>query len=138
MNKIMVVSMLLSSPALGQWQVGVAKADISPIESVPLAGFGGKTRMSKEIIHPIWLKAMAIKDSKGETSVLVTADLVGLSNKMVAIIANSAIEKYKIPRANLILNTPIHRSKPCCLLVVSSNTWQWISIAAAILNKHGY
>ena len=112
MNKIMVVSMLLSSPALAQWQVGVAKADISPVESVPLAGYGGKTRMSKEIIHPIWLKAVAIKDSKGETSGLVTADLVGLSNKMVAIIANSAIEKYKIPRANLILNTSHNHSCP--------------------------
>ena len=62
MNKIILASMLLSSPALAQWQVGVAKADISPVESVPLAGYGGKTRMSKEIIHPIWLKAVAIKD----------------------------------------------------------------------------
>jgi hypothetical protein len=112
MNKIIVASMLLSSPAFAQWQVGVAKADISPFESVPLAGYGGKTRMSKEIIHPIWLKAVAIKDSKGETSVLVTADLVGLSNKMVTIIANSAMEKYKIPRERLILNTSHNHSCP--------------------------
>ena len=112
MNRIILASMLLSSPALAQWQVGVAKADISPVESVPLAGYGGKTRMSKEIIHPIWLKAMAIKDSKGETSVLVTADLVGLSNKMVSIIAGNAIEKYKIPRERLILNTSHNHSCP--------------------------
>ena len=29
-----------------QWQAGVAKVDITPTESVPLAGYGGPSRMS--------------------------------------------------------------------------------------------
>lgn len=108
----LIATLLFANPAAAQWQVGVAKADISPVESVPLAGYGGKTRMSKEIIHPIWLKALAIKDSKGETSVLVTADLVGLSNKMLDVIAGNAMEKYRIPRERLILNTSHNHSCP--------------------------
>ena len=108
----LIATLLFANPAAAQWQVGVAKADISPVESVPLAGYGGKTRMSKEIIHSIWLKALAIKDSKGETSVLVTADLVGLSNKMLAVIAGNAMEKYRIPRERLILNTSHNHSCP--------------------------
>jgi hypothetical protein len=93
MSKIFIASVLLSSPALAQWQAGIAKADITPTESVPLAGYGGKTRMSQEVVHPIWLKAMALRDETGQISVMVTADLVGLSDKMVNIIAANALKK---------------------------------------------
>ena len=112
MSKIILASMLFSSPALAQWQAGVAKADITPTESVPLAGYGGKTRMSQEIVHPIWLKAMALQDETGQISVMVTADLVGLSDKMVGIITANALEKYKIPRERLILNSSHNHSCP--------------------------
>lgn len=108
----LVVSLLFTDPVLAQMQVGVAKADITPQESVPLAGYGGKTRMSQEIVHPIWLKAMAIRDELGQTSVLVTADLVGLSDKMVDIIAENALKKYQLPGERLILNTSHNHSCP--------------------------
>jgi len=104
--------MLFSTPAFARWQAGVAKADITPTESVPLAGYGGKTRMSQNIVHSIWLKAIALRDEQGEISVLVTADLVGLSEKMVAKITESALDKYKIKRDRLILNTSHNHSCP--------------------------
>jgi len=112
MNRLFVASMLFSTPAFAGWQAGVAKADITPTESVPLAGYGGKTRMSQNIVHPIWLKAIALKDEQGEISVLVTADLVGLSEKMVAKITESVLDKYKIKRDRLILNTSHNHSCP--------------------------
>lgn len=102
----------IASSAQAAWQGGAARADITPTESVPLAGYGGKTRMSQRVEHPIWLKALALKDDSGATSVLVTADLVGLSDKMVAVIAKSALEKHKIPRERLILNTSHNHSCP--------------------------
>jgi hypothetical protein len=112
--KYLLTSFLLclSSLASGAWQAGAAKADITPTESVPLAGYGGKTRMSHRVEHPIWLKALALKDDSGATSVLVTADLVGLSDRMIAVIAKSALEKHGIPRERLILNTSHNHSCP--------------------------
>lgn len=97
---------------MAAWQAGAAKADITPTESVPLAGYGGKTRMSQRVEHPIWLKALALKDDSGAISVLVTADLVGLSSKMVAVIAKSAEDKHGIARERLILNTSHNHSCP--------------------------
>jgi neutral ceramidase len=94
------------------WQAGLAKVDITPAEPVPLAGYGGKTRMSNRVEHPIWIKALALQDDSGATAVLVTADLVGLSDKMIARIAGAAREKYKIPRERLILNTSHNHSCP--------------------------
>lgn len=112
--KCLITSFLicLSTFASAAWQAGAAKADITPIESVPLAGYGGKTRMSLRVEHPIWLKALALKDDAGATSVLVTADLVGLSDKMIAVIAKNAAEKYGVKRERLILNTSHNHSCP--------------------------
>lgn len=102
----------LSSSAFGAWQAGAAKVDITPGEPVPLAGYGGKTRMSERVEHPIWIKALALRDDSGATSVLVTADLVGLSTKMVNRIATQAREKRGIPRERLILNYSHNHSCP--------------------------
>ena len=68
--------------------------------------------MSQRVDHAIWLKALALRDDSGATSVLVTADLVGLSDKMIAIIAKNAAEKHHIPSERLILNTSHNHSCP--------------------------
>lgn len=102
----------LGGSLFAAWQAGAAKADITPTEPVPLAGYGGKTRMSQRIEHPIWLKALAFRDDTGSTSVIVTADLVGLSDKMIAIIARNAQKKHHLPRERLILNTSHNHSCP--------------------------
>lgn len=94
------------------WEAGLAKVDITPAESVPLAGYGGKTRMSERIDHPLWIKALALRDDRGAVSVIITADLVGLSDKMIARIAGSAAEKHRLPRERLILNTSHNHSCP--------------------------
>ena len=99
-------------PAMAGWQAGVAKVDITPAEPVPLAGYGGKTRLSERVEHPIWVKALALRDETGATSVIVTSDLVGLSDKMVARIAGAALEKYGVTRERLILNTSHNHSCP--------------------------
>ncbi|MES2598453.1 MAG: hypothetical protein V4662_24170 [Verrucomicrobiota bacterium] len=112
MRWFLLVFLGLMNVASAAWQAGVAKVDITPKEPVPLAGYGGKTRMSQRVEHPIWLKALALRDDTGATSVLVTADLVGLSAKMVGRIAKQALEKHKIPRERLILNTSHNHSCP--------------------------
>lgn len=97
---------------LGQWKAGVARADITPHESVPLAGYGGPTRMSQRVDHPIWVKALALQHGSGDVHVLVTADLVGLSEQMVQKIASAATAKHDLERRQLILNTSHNHSCP--------------------------
>lgn len=112
MKLLLLVFLASCSIANAAWQAGVAKADITPTESVPLAGYGGKTRMSQRVEHAIWLKALALKDDAGAVSVLVTADLVGLSDKMIAVIAKNAAEKHGVERERLILNASHNHSCP--------------------------
>lgn len=110
--KTLLLLLMLPLTLQAAWQAGVAKADITPTESVPLAGYGGKTRMSQRVEHPIWLKALALKDDAGAVSVLVTADLVGLSDKMIAVITKDAAEKHGVARERLILNASHNHSCP--------------------------
>ena len=110
--KTLLLLLMLPLTLQAAWQAGVAKADITPTESVPLAGYGGKTRMSQRVEHAIWLKALALKDDAGAVSVLVTADLVGLSDRMIAVIAKSAAEKHGVARERLILNASHNHSCP--------------------------
>ena len=90
--------------ASAAWKAGVARADITPCEPTPLAGYSGNTRMHVRVLHPIWIKALALTDEGGPAAVLVTSDLVGLSEKMISVIANNALTRYGIARERLILN----------------------------------
>ena len=68
--------------------------------------------MEQRVEHLIWLKALAVKDDAGAVSVLVTADLVGLSDKMIAVITKNAAEKHGVARERLILNASHNHSCP--------------------------
>jgi hypothetical protein len=109
---IALFAFAVACPSHGVWQAGVAKVDITPTESVPLSGYAGTARMTGKVDHPIWVKALALRDDSGATSVLVTADLVGLSAAMVDRIARQALEKHGIPRERLILNCSHNHSCP--------------------------
>jgi neutral ceramidase len=109
---LFLVFVFLSSPAPAAWEAGLARVEITPIESVPLAGYGGKTRMSDRVDHAIWLKALALREGSGKVAVIVTADLVGLSDRMITRITGVAREKHGLERERLILNTSHNHSCP--------------------------
>ncbi|MBU6300313.1 MAG: hypothetical protein KGS60_02065 [Verrucomicrobia bacterium] len=106
----LLAGVLLTDTRAG-WQVGVAKADITPTEPVPLAGYSGAARMHVRTDHPIWLKALAIRPDDGPLAVLVTADLVGLSTRMVERIVRDAAARG-VSRAGLVLNSSHNHSCP--------------------------
>ena len=50
--------------------------------------------MSDRIDHAIWLKALALREGSGKVAVIVTADLVGLSDRMITRITGVSREKH--------------------------------------------
>ena len=61
-------------PSPAAMQAGVATLDITPKESIWLAGFAARTKPSQGVRQRIFAKALALRDEKGVTAVLVTAD----------------------------------------------------------------
>ena len=119
-SSLFCILLCLATSAAAGWQAGVAKIDITPTESVPLAGYSG-TRMSQHVEHPIWIKALVLRDESGASSVIVTSDLVGLSTKMVDRIAERALAQHGIARERLILNYSHNHSCPVTEDVLGSS-----------------
>ena len=56
--------------------VGHSKLDITPSESVPMAGLGNSSqRKSKLVLDPIFATCLAITDADGETVLMFSIDI---------------------------------------------------------------
>src|SRR5512146_2847732 len=68
--------LVASLPAL-EFEAGVGRADITPTEPVHLAGYATRAKVFSTIDQRIFVKALALEDSGGALTLLVTADTLG-------------------------------------------------------------
>jgi neutral ceramidase len=112
----LIVCILLALPcsvsAETAWNAGVATADITPTESIWLAGYGDRTRPSEGILHRIYIKAVALDGEAGKPVVLLTADLVGIPREISAPVAERCEKEFHLQRDRLILNASHTHSAP--------------------------
>lgn len=107
-------SLLFTTGAKGEvgWRAGVARVNITPREQIWLAGYAFRDRPSEGVLQDIYVKALALQDARGNISVIVTSDLIGISRSMAEAIARRSEERFKIPRDRLILNASHTHSSP--------------------------
>ncbi len=93
-------------------QVGFARADITPADSVPIAGYGNNTkRMSTQVLDPLSMTCLAMTD--GVTTVLLyTHDLYISTNNWVPEIRQNAYSKYDVPPENTMICATNNHSGP--------------------------
>jgi hypothetical protein len=70
------------APLRAGWQVGTARAAITPGESMWMSGYSARTKPSEGAVHDLWAKAMALQDPAGQRAVLITLDLVGIDRQV--------------------------------------------------------
>jgi len=99
-------------PLYAAWQAGAAAVDITPTESIWLAGYAARTKPSESVRQPIHAKALALKDDTGAVSVIVTLDLVGIRRDIAEAIAERAGSKLQIPRERILFNASHTHSAP--------------------------
>lgn len=88
-----------------RWQAGVATAVVTPRSPMWMAGYASRDRPAEGKLQDLYVKALALKDAKGERTVLVTSDLLGFPKILSDPIFESAQKKYGLPRANLALTS---------------------------------
>ncbi|SHN14689.1 Neutral/alkaline non-lysosomal ceramidase, N-terminal [Cyclobacterium lianum] len=103
---------ILDDQASLQWKAGVSKVDITPDEAIWLAGYGSRDRPYEEVIHPIWIKALALEDAAGKQVVLITADLLGMPKALSDRVRNGLYEKHGLTRSQIIINSSHSHSGP--------------------------
>jgi hypothetical protein len=112
MSRCLLLLFAATLPLDAAWQAGAASVDITPTESIWLAGYGDRTKPSESVRQPIHCKALAIKDDVGAVSVVVTLDLVGIRREMAEPIAQRAAANLHIPRERILFNASHTHSAP--------------------------
>lgn len=116
LKSLAVAPALVGLTARGQnasaWKAGVAKTDITPAESIWLAGYGARTKASEGVLQKIYIKCVALQSAEGGPCALVTSDLLGFPRDVSDAILSECWTKHKIPRERLILNASHTHSAP--------------------------
>lgn len=94
------------------WQVGVARTDITPSESMWMAGYGARDHPSEGTMHPLWAKALVLQDAGGHQGVIVTSDLLGFPRDISNQIRERITESHGLSKARIILNSSHTHSGP--------------------------
>ena len=91
-----------ASPA-GTIAVGVAQIDITPPEPIRLMGYGSRTAPSERVEQRLRAKALALSGGNEPAAILITVDLIGMSERLANEIARS-LEKAGIERRQLAIS----------------------------------
>ena len=93
-----------SPPTAKTIDVGIAKIDITPETSVRLTGYGSRDKSEfKGIIHRLEAKAMAFGSDAERPSVLITVDLVGITERITSKLQQTLYKKAGIDPAQVVI-----------------------------------
>lgn len=98
-----MVTLLGSSVYADGWQVGTAKANMTPTKPLWMAGYAGRDHPAEGKRTDLWAKTLVLVDSTGNRGVLITLDLVGISRPLASAICDELIAKHKLARKNIAL-----------------------------------
>ena len=85
------------------WKAGIAKTAITPDENIWMAGYAARNQPPNGKIHDLWAKAIALEDSSGNRSILVTLDLIGLPKPVYDNICERLSSAFNLTKARIIL-----------------------------------
>lgn len=124
MNKLYVVLgsicfLLMTKPAgaMGNnaardWKAGAARAVITPQEPMWMAGYANRDHAAEGKLQDLWAKALVLEDADGKRCVLITLDLCGIPKDMSDYIRGQLKLKYKLDKAQVIINSSHTHSGP--------------------------
>ena len=89
-----------------EWRVGIARTEITPTESLWMAGFAGRKHPAEGMIHPLWAKALVIEDRRAQRAVIVTTDLIGdnCERDVADAVGARVVRRTGIERERIVLN----------------------------------
>ncbi|MBR4864825.1 MAG: neutral/alkaline non-lysosomal ceramidase N-terminal domain-containing protein [Oscillospiraceae bacterium] len=93
--------------------VGYAKADITPIDPVPLGGYGDhEERISKGFLETLYATCVAFSDAEGEKLLLISVDLSGCRDEVFTPLRKQIAEENGIPVSHVLFTASHSHSSP--------------------------
>jgi len=107
---MLLTASIWSIPAQAEeagWRIGLARVQVTPEESIRMAGYGGREKPSNGVLSDLYVKAMAIECPDSRPALLVTADLVNFRAPTWQEICRRIGEKTGLRREEILL-VPSH------------------------------
>jgi len=108
----LLVAVSCATACAQEFRAGVGRADITPEGPIWLAGYGGRKVPSNGIETKLWVKALALSDPAGNTSLLLCADTIGVPAEFTDALAARVADKLKVPRERFLLATSHSHATP--------------------------
>jgi neutral ceramidase len=112
MKELLLLSLIAAAAAAADFQVGVARVNVTPPTPFWLSGYAARTNPAPTVRTELWAKALAFQDPSGDRAVIVTTDLIGLPADVSEAVAERLKREQKLPRAVLVLNSSHTHSGP--------------------------
>ena len=104
---------IASAEAQGaEWLAGAASVSITPDDSVWMAGYSSRKQPSQGLAQELFAKALVVQDESGSRFVLVTIDLVGITEPMRSEVERQIRERYGLEPSTLLMNASHTHSAP--------------------------
>lgn len=101
---LLIVSLGVSAELKPEsWQAGIAKARITPQESMWLSGYGSRDKPSEGVRTELWAKALALASTNGVRGIVVTLDLVGVDRSLSQSIRTALEKATAVPAQHISL-----------------------------------
>jgi neutral ceramidase len=85
------------------WQAGVARIDITPQETMWMAGYASRTQPADGKLTDLYAKALVLRDAEARKAVLVTLDVIGTDRSLMQAICSRLEEQYGLKREQIAL-----------------------------------
>ncbi len=94
------------------WKIGTGRTVITPNEPTWMAGYSSRTSPSEGKLHDLWAKALLLEDARGNRSLLITMDILGVSKDFSVEVRNLINRKYNLNNSQIILSSSHTHSGP--------------------------
>ncbi len=94
------------------WKAAATSTVITPDGPVWMAGYSSRNRPSDEATQDLYAKVLAVEDAAGSRLVIVTTDLVGITEPMRRAVQQQALDRFELPPAALLMNASHTHSGP--------------------------
>jgi hypothetical protein len=106
---------LIGSPLFAEefaYQAGVASQIITPTEPLWMAGYASRTKPCNTKKQDLWVKAIAIEDSKKQKLIVLTADICGIPRQLGVNVCSEITKQIGISRDQIMLTCTHTHSGP--------------------------
>ena len=121
------MALAVGAQAQTGWKAGVSKVDITPSGSIWMAGYAKRGKPSEGVRKKLHVVALALQDETGQTSVLMTFDLVGIGRGWGKAITDRCQKDFGLSRDHMVLNASHTHSGP----VTGDSAPYYLSLSAA-------